>query len=175
MIQKLSYKHKYILLLIALAMLLIIIYMLAIRKTIAVIGEHKSLSAKIELAADAPAQIQMIEAQLKEMEELVVNDKPVDFEQMLLEKVTGFCQKNGLTLIEFPKTHISGYQNYEIYTNRIALEGSFKKMVEFIYEAEQKTKIGKVVSVQFKRTKDVRTKQLNLYAYIYFQNVQITN
>ena len=175
MMEKLSYQHKYYLLLAALALLLIVIYALAIKKTIAVISEHKDLSKKIELAASAPEQIASIEARLKQMEQLIVNEKPLDFEQQLLEQVTVFCQKNRLTLIEFPQTAVCGYQNYQIYTNRIVLEGGFKKMVEFIYEAEQKYKTGKVVSVQFKRTRDVRSKQLYLYAYIYFQNIQITS
>ena len=173
MIKKLSYKHKYYLLLAVLALLLVIIYAAAIKKTITVIVEHKDLSKKIELAADAPGQIAFIEAQLKQMEQLIVTEKPLDFEQLLLEKVSGFCQKNGLTLIEFPKTVVLGYQNYQIYTNRIVLEGGFKKMVEFIYEAEQQYKTGKVVSVQFKRTRDMRSKRLYLYAHIYFQNIQI--
>ncbi len=173
MLEKLSYKHKYYLLLAALALLLVIIYTFAIKKTITVIAEHNDLSKKIELAANAPQQIAAIESQLRQMEQLVVNENPLDFEQMLLEQVSGFCQKNGLTLIEFPKTTVSGYRDYQIYTNRIVLEGGFKKMVGFIYEAEQKSRIGKVVSVQFKRTKDMRSKRLYLYAYIYFQNIQI--
>ncbi len=166
MLEKLSCKHKYYLLLAALALLVVVIYAFAVKKTITVIAEHNDLSKKIELAANAPQQIVSIEAQLKQMEQLVVNEKPLDFEQILLEQVSGFCQKNGLILIEFPRT--------KIYTNRIVLEGGFKKMVEFIYEAEQKYQIGKVVSVQFKRTKDMRSKRLYLYAYIYFQNIQIT-
>jgi hypothetical protein len=174
MLEKLSYKHRYYILLAALALLLIAIYAFAVKKTIAAIAEHKDLSKKIELAANAPQQIVSIEAQLKQMEQLVVNEKPMDFEQMLLEQVSGFCKNNGLTLMEFPKTTVSIYRDYQIYTNRVVLEGGFKKMVEFIYEAEQKYQIGKVVSVQFKRTKDMRSKRLYLYAYIYFQNIQIT-
>ncbi|MDR1729764.1 MAG: hypothetical protein LBR52_03785 [Prevotellaceae bacterium] len=172
--EKLSYKHKYYLLLAALALLVVVMYVFAVKKTIAVIAEHNDLSGKIELAASAPQQIVAAEAQLKQMEQLVVNENPLDFEQVLLEQVSGFCQKNGLILIEFPKTTVSGYRDYQIYTNRIVLEGGFKKMVEFIYEAEQKYNIGKIVSVQFKRTKDMRSKRLYLYAYIYFQNIQIT-
>jgi hypothetical protein len=175
MLEKLSYKHTYYLLLAALALLLVAIYAFAVKKTITVIAEHKDLSKKIELAVNAPQQIVSIEAQLKQMEQLVVNEKPMDFEQMLLEQVSGFCKNNGLTLMEFPKTTVSGYRDYQIYTNKIVLEGGFKKMVEFIYEAEQKYQIGKVVSVQFKRTKDMRSKRLYLYAYIYFQNIQITD
>lgn len=174
MLEKLQYKHKYYLLLAALALLVVLMYAFAIKKTIAVIAEHNDLSKKIELAANAPQQIVSVEAQLRQMEQLVVNENPLDFEQLLLEKVAGFCQKNGLTLIEFPKTTVSAYQDYQIFTNRIVLEGDFKTMVEFIYEAEQRYNIGKIVSVQFKRTKDMRSKRQYLYAYIYFQNIQIT-
>jgi hypothetical protein len=174
MLKKISYKHKYYLLLAALVLLVVVMYALAVKKTITVIAEHNELAQQIELAANAPQQIVAVEAALKQMEQMVVTENPMDFEQLLLEKVSGFCQKNSLTLIEFPQTTVSEYQDYQIYTNRIVLEGGFKKMVEFLYEAEQKYPIGKVVSVQFKRTKERRSNRMYLYATIYFQNIQLT-
>ncbi len=175
MLNRFSYRQKYFLLLAILALSVIAIYSLAIKRTISVIGEHQDLQQKMELLKDAPGQIAAIETQLNQMEQLVANKEPLDLEQTLLEQVTAFSQNHHLTLIEFPKTNVSLYQDYQIYINKIVLEGNFKDIVQFIYNAEQQRKTGEIASVQFKSTKDIRSKQKYLYAYLYFQNIQISS
>jgi hypothetical protein len=173
MLNRFSHKQKYFLLLAMLTVSAIAVYSLAIRQTISCIGEHKDLLQKMELLKDAPEQIAVIEMQLKEMEKLVAGKEPLDLEQTLLEQITGFSKKNNLTLIEFPRTNISTYQDYSIYINRIVLEGSFKNLLQFVHNAELERKTGKIASVQFKSSRDIRSKQTHLYAHIYFQNLQI--
>lgn len=175
MLKKLTYKHKYFLLLAVLVIAAIAVYSLAIKRTMTAIGEHRDLQHKMELLKDAPEQIASIEAQLKQMDQLVANKEPLDLEQTLLEEVTDFSQKHNLTLIEFPQTNISSYQDYQIYINKVVIEGNFKNILQFIYHAERQRKTGKIASIQLKRTKDIRTKQMYLYAYIYFQNIQINS
>ncbi|MDR1678831.1 MAG: hypothetical protein LBR81_03545 [Prevotellaceae bacterium] len=173
--KRLSYRHKYFLLLAVLGLSAIAVYSLAIERTTAVIGEHRDLLHKMELLKDAPEQIASIEMQLKQMEQLVAHKEPLDLEQTLLEQVSDFSQKHNLMLIEFPKTNISSYQDYRIYINKMVVEGNFKNILQFIHNAEQGRKTGKIVSVQFKQAKDIRSKQLYLYAHIYFQNIQINS
>ncbi len=168
MFKQLSYKHKYFLLLAILVLAAIVTYSLAIKRTIVTIGEHRDLLHKTELLKDAPEQIADISMQLQQMEQLLANKEPLDLEQMLLEQITDFSQQYNLTLMEFPKTNISSYQDYGIYINKMVVEGNFKNILQFIYNMEQQRKVGKIASVQFKTTKDIRTKQMYLYAYIYF-------
>lgn len=170
---QLTYKQKYYLSIAGVILAAFLSYNLSFNKTISAIKDHYSLAEKMERLEDAPRKIQKIEHQMKQMEHLLVDNDSIDIEQRLLEKATVFCQDNRITLMGFPKTKVSEYQNYMILTNEIVFEAPFKKSLQFIYESEQKDRIGKIASVQLVKKQDVKTKQQHLYSHILFQNIKL--
>ncbi len=170
---QLTYKQKYYLSIIGVIMAGFLSYNLSFDKTIIAIKDYYSLTDKMEKLKDAPQKIQRIEHQMKQMEHLLVDNDSVDIEQRLLEKATEFCRNNQITLMGFPKTKVLEYQNYMILTNEIVLEAPFKESLQFIYDSEQKNRIGKIASVQLVKKQDVKTKQQHLYSHIFFQNIKL--
>lgn len=170
---QITYKHKYYLSIAGVILAAFLSYNLSFNKTISAIKDHYSLMEKMGKLQNAPQKIQKIEQQMKQMEHLLVDNDSIDIEERLLEKATVFCQNNRITLMEFPKTKVSEYQNYMILTNEIVFEAPFKKSLQFIYNSEQNDRIGKIASVQLIKRKDVKTKQQHLYSHILFQNIKL--
>lgn len=169
----LSYKHIYYIVIVGVILLAGIAYSFSWSNTIHAITEYYELKGKVENMKDAPQKIQHLKQQINQMEHLLIEDKGMDIEQLLLEKTTTFCKDNHLTLIEFPQTYTNEYSNYQILTNKIVLEGSFKNQLKFIYDSEQKNKIGMVASVQLTKKREIRTNKISLFSTIYFQNIKL--
>ncbi|MGZ4058661.1 MAG: hypothetical protein ACXVPU_06530, partial [Bacteroidia bacterium] len=90
----------------------------------------------------------------------------------LLELITGYCQVNNTVLREFPKTIIFEKGDILIETNRFVVQGSFQSLLNLIYTLEQKSKIGKVASVEYQIKKEIKDKKILLTASIFLQNIK---
>jgi len=133
------------------------------------------MEQQLTLAENAPQKIAEIKNRISEIETRIGSNqsKEVDFQDMLLEKVSSYCKTNGLVLKEFPQTHCFSQQDYLIETNTIIVEGDFIKLLKLVYGLENDFEIGKVVSVKFLTNEDFRSKRLYLSAVIYYQNIKM--
>jgi hypothetical protein len=170
---QLSYKRKYYLLIAGIVIFLLIAYSLSFKNTISAVSDYFLLDEKRETLKDAPQKIRQIEHQMKQMEHFLVSQDGSTLEEQLLEKTTQFCKKNQLTLIGFPQTLSSEYQDYLILTNEVVIESSFKESLRFIYDSELIHRTGMVASVQLIKKQDMKTKRQHLFTHIFFQNIQL--
>jgi len=133
------------------------------------------MEQQLSMAENAPEKIAGIKNRIAEIETRIGSNQSmeVDFQDLLLEKVSGYCKLNNLVLKEFPQTHSFSQQDYLIETNTIVVEGGFIKLLKLVYSLENDFEIGKVVSVKFSTKEDFRSKQLCLSAIIYYQNIKM--
>ncbi len=96
----------------------------------------------------------------------------MDVQSAILEKTGHFCQQHQLTLKSFPKTHYYKDKDYLVMTNKLVVEGEFIKILKLIYLFEQKFQLGKIISVQFDKERDRKTKRMKLYGSLFIQNVK---
>lgn len=173
MFKNLTYKKKTRYLLIGFAVFLLLSYQLSISNTFEARSECKTYEEQLKFIEDAPQKIAIIESQLAQIENRIGKNTVAqgDFQKLLLEKVSKYCQLNNLILREFPETNSFSRQEYLVETNVVVVEGPFIKLLKLVYELEQKSRIGKVVALQFSAKKDLKTNVLRLSATIYFQNI----
>jgi hypothetical protein len=174
MLKNLSYKKKNKILLFAGAILLLIIYNMSIKKTIALYSNNKQMKQKLEMAATAPMMANKLEKQLSQMERKIgkQNKTGQDQAQALLELVTNYCQDNKIVLREFPEPVSVIKGDLLISTTPFVVEGDFASLLKLVYLLEQKANLGKIASVHYMTKKDMRTKEFALTATIYIQNVK---
>jgi hypothetical protein len=172
-----SYKQKNKYLLIGGVIFAVIIYMLAIRPTIDAYQQKKVLEQKLVQAKSAPQRMAGLETRLA-----FINSKVSSYlidstrnQEDILHAVSTFCQKNNLTLNEFPVTTYEEQTDFTIETNVVVAEGSFSNLVRLVYELEHKNKVGKVNSVKFISSMDTKRKKNVLNLIIYLQNIRIKN
>lgn len=170
---ELTYKHIYIIVIAGISIITVCAYFFSFRNTFNTMIQYNELQDRINAINDAPQKIVSLNTKMSQMEHLLIDNNDVDVEQVLLEKTTDFCKNTNLTLIEFPQTLYSEYQDYHILTNKVVLEGDFKSQVQYIHDSERINKIGMIAAVQLTKKKDLRTKKEQLFSYIYFQNIKL--
>jgi len=177
MLKNLSYKNKNRLLFLVAFLFAIISYMLAFRKTFDLRSQCSQMESELVIAATAPERIANLEMQLRSIEGVIggQTDEGVDPQQQLLEFVTNYCEEQHITLQEYPQPISHQEDDYAVETNIFVVKGNFIKLLKMIYALEQEMRIGKVVAVEYKSKKNLRTKRLNLTATVYLQNVRKIN
>ena len=173
-LKNLSYRNRLRLLLPALVLGGLLIYYMAVKKTILLIRECREVRANLTQAGDAPRRSASLNLEIKELKQFFRSD--ADNQQMLrhelLEFVTIYCQQNHLILREFPRPMEFKKDNLIIETNLIVVEGGFIKLLDMAYQIEQKKKIGKLSSICFQSRPDLRTQGLALSATLYIQSIK---
>jgi hypothetical protein len=169
--KSISYKKKYNYLLIAIPLCALIIYTLAVKKTIILMNGVSDMQQKIELAKDAPQRSEELKAEIDNMDQWIGQKNDKNKPHSLLEIVTDYCKTTGSILREFPEEIETVKGNYIVRTNRLIIEGDFSQLLSLVYTLEQKVNIGKVSSVNYSSRKEPRTKQMTLTATIYLQNI----
>lgn len=177
MFKNLTYKKKNRLLLIGAILFAMAVYSFALERTYHTYKDCTALEMQLKLAQDAPQKTITLEKRLAEMDALAGNQRGVgmNVQQVLLGSITSYCQNNNVVLREFPKTIETEEKDLLIETNVFVIEGSFSKLLTFIYQLEQKDKIGRIASLLFQTKKDFKTKSLSLTAMIYVQSIKKQN
>ncbi|OFX36398.1 MAG: hypothetical protein A2X08_14930 [Bacteroidetes bacterium GWA2_32_17] len=172
MAERKTYNKKVKLLAIGVVVMLFLSYYLSFRKTINIYMECSEYKNQLKNIQTAPSEILNVEQQLASIERSVgMNpDTSTDFQKILLEKVSEYCQKNNVVLTEFPETIYFKNQDFEVETNQVVIEGNFIKILTLVYNLEQKFRLGKIVSLRFASQKDYKTGSIKLFATLYFQN-----
>jgi DNA-binding FrmR family transcriptional regulator len=172
--KNLTFKNKYKLLLLSGAVMVFVIYLLAIKKTIDRKNECEDLIEQLEVVETAPEQMARLRMELSRVEGIIGNEdgSELDFRQQIMHQASHYCEMNGITINDIPEPIKIERNDYEIMTHTITLKGSFHSLVKFLYELEQNWSLGNTSSVKFYTQKEVRTKKKSLYLSIYIQNVK---
>lgn len=177
MLKNITYRNKNKYLLGVFLLGIFLIYFLSIKNTLQYKTECSELEERLSTASGAEGKIVGLQAKLKEFDNIIMQeeDTALTSQQQLLGIVTDYCQSNQTVLRDFPQSKINRENEFVVETNVFTLEGRFLKILDLIYQFEQKQRIGKVASVDFKSVKDIRTKSLTLNAAIYIQNIRKSN
>lgn len=172
-----TYRRKNRSLLFAFGLFLIISYFLSIKNTLLLFQENGTLKEQLAMAAGSPVKVHEYENKISSLNLRLVHFVKTDSfsQQILLEMVSNFCQKNKITLREFPKPLINDENGYLIETTMISAEGTYIQLLKLVYELEQTQKAGKIASLQFKKVNDLRQKRTFLEVFIQLQNIKSTN
>jgi type II secretory pathway component PulM len=175
-IKNITYKRKNKILLWGGSLLFVVIYQFTFKNTIALYSECREMKKRSEMQEGAAMKKAKLEKEAARLDllsgSMQANDSNV--QQALLGIVTSYCQSNGLLLKEFPQTQRSQENNYQIELNNFTVEGEFQKLIKLVYCLEQRYRIGKVASLDFRAKKDLRTKRTSLAATVYLQNIKRT-
>jgi hypothetical protein len=170
----LTYKKKNLLLLLITVVVAFMIYFLAIKKTITAYTEYTESKSKMEEAANAPAMAEQLEKELIRMDSKIGNHSALqgNVNEELLNLLTTYCQSRRAVLREFPQTTFSEDGNLTVETNQFMVGGDFFTLINLVYLLEQKYNLGKIVAVNYQLKKDFKTKEMQLTATVFLQNIK---
>ncbi len=156
---------------------MMVLYNLSIADTVAFAVENNELEEQILNSQDAPSQLKSIKEKLNKIKQVIGSeeDAEMDIHQMLLQLITDKVQQNNLILKDFPQPYVIADKGYITKTAKATIEGDFIHLLQLLYFLEHNYKGGKVVAVDFKTTKQIRTRKRKLNTIIYLQNVKAEN
>ena len=177
MLKNLTYKKRVIILIIGLIVLLFIVQRFAIRRTLNLKSQCKTMISKLDEAKDAPVAIINIKNRLNIIEGIVGENilNGDDVQEFILEETSNYCLRNKLILKSLPRPHEYSSNNYTVETCILEVEGGFKGLLKLVYLFEQKLTLGKIASVSFIKEEDRFTKINRLKVKIYIQNIKPIN
>jgi hypothetical protein len=169
MLEKLSHKRRFFLVLLVFVLLLFAIY----KKTYRPIFNLKAtLNSSYQLAENAVDPFEEIE-QLKT--ELAVLDKVVGNSEnhaLMQQKILHFVTTHDfkLSVVTIEDTHIHKGTSFTVFTNKIVLKGNYTALLKAMYTIEKEFKASKIVSSKFYNKKNYSTNKTALFLELYFQN-----
>jgi hypothetical protein len=178
MFRNLGYKKKLRFLGIGFLLVLIFIYSFSISDTLDLRNECAEKEQKLVLSRSLENKMLLLRAQTTDLDNIIgeMPDTSRKVMDLLLDNVTFFCSESSSILKEIPGNHTAIDANFEIESNFITVQGTFRNLLNLVYLLEQKKKTGgRVSSINFYSKKDNNTKKTALFLTITVQHYKKRN
>lgn len=155
----------------------VLVYLLAVGKTIKLWQENQQLLRENALIQQGPKQIRYFQDKLLSFNSSVGAYllQKGDNQEKLTQLANAFCQHHHLILREIPVLLLETDQDLELLTTQVVAQGSFTDLLRMVYYFEQEKRVARVTSVQFEKQKDPKTRNTFLSARIVLQNIRIVS
>lgn len=171
MINNLTYRQKNKYLVYGFGAALLIVYLLAISKTITLWKENSLLQNNLVTQHAAKKKYSDIKNRSEEINAQITKyfTDSISHDELLLKTISELCHQEKVLLKDMPLIEKSKEGNYYIFTNRVTLEGNYKGLLQVLYQLETKHNIGRIASANFKTYTDHKKKKEILMLVMYVQ------
>jgi DNA gyrase/topoisomerase IV subunit A len=169
-----SNKRKLLLLGVGALIMILIMYKMAISKTIERAQLCKTTEEALTNIDETNRQFQVLQNNIDDIQEIIFseNEDSWNIRQMILEASSKFCSGRNITLNSITEPINQFEDEYVIQTNIISTQGSFHDQLSLIYMFERKLQVARVVSVDMYLKKDRRTRLDYLHMDLFVQNIK---
>ena len=176
MFSQYTYKQKFYALVAIMLLLGITAYKRSFSLTLNTYAKHKELSEQLVVANAAMADGARLNQEIKALDKLIgkADMEPQLVQQELLNFVSQSDDKR-VKVEEVKQIHQVEDRDFWVYTNQLVLSGTFESLLKVVYRFEKEFEFSRVVSVQFNKKKNYRTKREKLFVNIVFQNYEKIN
>jgi len=174
MLKNLTYKQKFIYLLVGGGLFLFLVYVFSVNETLKLRSSYIELKKRYDGVFNASSSILFYERELIKIDSLVgsENDKGNYTQEELLSKVTEFGRAHNLTVISFPAPHEYIDNGYKVFTYEAAISGKFNDLLRLLYELEIGNYPGIVKSVDFELAKSPGQLRTMLIMTLFIQEIK---
>ena len=174
MLKQLTYRNRNIVLAGVTLLFTILAYQLSIKEAIERKQAYEEAISQSAKLAGAPQQMEELRKKIMTLDQSLgnLNGDTTDLPQLILEKVSTYCKKNGTELKKFPGVSRTDEQNYQLETTQFVVKGNFIDLLKLVYGFEQEYNLGKLVSVEFNIQKELRSRKQYLVATLFVQNIK---
>lgn len=172
MFKKLTYKQKNYGLLLVLILLVMVTYKRSISFTLNAWNEIEQQELQLASTKHAEQDIEMLQFQVMQLNKNIGKSdlSPDKVHQKILSAISEFSQDNEVNLEALEQTHDYKTVDFSIYSNLIAVEGSFNGILSLVYQLETTFEYARITHVNLFIEKDFNTKKDKLYGKILFQH-----
>ena len=171
MFQNLTYSKKVYLTLGVCLLFLIIAYKVAFSKTFALYSDTKTKTEKLVWLKEKEKEIPFLQTQMALLDKAYNATDSSSIRDQLTAFISDFAERNDAMVTEIPEKSFYSKTNLNVQTNKFIIKGNFKNLVLLLNAVEKKYNYtAKVVSAKFYSTKDLQTKQTQLYLALVTQS-----
>ncbi len=168
-----GYKRKYYLLMILYLTIFIVACVGPVSQTLKLRGEVIAMQSELKKLDNAPERIIQVRKAIEDLDRIVgINDSLKVNQQQLFLCLGSLCYENSLVIREIPEEHQFNGDHICINTYLFTIEGGFIHLLKTIREFEKAMPAVNVVSLEFKKVIDRRTKKVRLLAELRVQTAR---
>ncbi len=175
MFDKLSYKRKFLGVLIGFAILFLASYKKTFKHTLAAKKELYTIEQKLSSIDHSYNQLYSLKYDINHLDNLIGGhtDKPELVQQQILDFVSN--TKLNVNIVSIEDSHLFSDHEFLIYSNQLEFEGAYESLIHILYEIEKNFKNSSVVSCGFHSKTDYATNKQTLFFKIILQNYEKAN
>lgn len=172
MFNNLTYKKKFIILLVGFLFIGIGAYNKKIRETLVKRKELKTIEKQLVNTDQSYNTLFSLQDQVKGLDNIIGgnNLKP----ELVQPSILNFITKKGqdVNVVSIEDVHTFSDTEFKIYSNQITVEGAYNNLIELLYTIEKEYKASRIVSTNLYSKKNYQTKTTKLYLKIILQNYE---
>ncbi len=169
MLDKISHKRRFFLVVLVLVLLVFAVYKKTYQPIFNLKNELNASQQLVENTTQPFAKIENLKTELAVLDKVVGNsENHALIQQKILDFIT--THSFNVSVVNIADSHIHKGNAFTIFTNKIVLKGNYKTLLKTIYTIEKEFKASKIVSTKFYSKKNYRTNKTELLLELYFQN-----
>lgn len=172
MFDRFTYRQKNYGLLVLFVLMLIVSYKRSFSVTLALRDEIASQELRKIDATHAEMDLQTLRLQINQFNKNLgkTDLKPDKVQQEILRTITVFSTDNEVILDQLQATHTFETVDFNIYSNQVAVKGTFNGILSLAYYMENKFEYARLTNINVYTEQNLITKQAELSASLLFQH-----
>ncbi len=172
MFENITYKKKFLMLILLLIILAITGYKRSFSLTIDAYDNLQSSRLKLAEVSNSRQKIAALKNEVAYLDQ-VIGKEAANADVVQQEILNTFNRiENGSDLVKLEEIHIANNDYFNIYTNQLILSGGYKDLLEATYQYEKEFDYSRVVSLKFFVEKEPRSGRKKLFEQLIFQNYE---
>jgi Tfp pilus assembly protein PilO len=146
------------------------IWFFAVKKTMNQHDQLKVAEKQMQNLEKAPLQLATMERRLEQISQAIGGSAEQLSSDEIFDKISEYViEHKSLQIMSFPSNSSFENSNYDVHTYAIKIKGKFHLLLEMLNYFEGNKSIGKIVSVDYKVEKNLKTKKKFLIMVMYVQ------
>jgi hypothetical protein len=172
MFDRFTYRQKNYALLVIFILLAMVSYKRSISLTLGAMSELENQERQKLSTLSVQDDIESLRIQIVQLNKNIGKSdiEPDLVNQQILSEISAFSKMNQVNLERLEETHSFKTVDFTIYSNLIAVEGSFNGILSLCYHMENKFEYARLTNVEFAKEVEQSTKNEKLYGKLLFQH-----
>ncbi len=169
--QNLTYPKKVYAIIGGFFLFMILAYNIVFTKTFTLFKETKIKQEKLAWLKEKEKEIPVLQSQMALLDKAYNASDSSSIRDQLTAFISDFAEQNNCIVTEIPEKSFYSSSELNVQTNKFVIKGDFNHLLQLLHSMEkQYNYTAKVVSVKFYSTKDLQTKQTNLFLALVTQS-----
>jgi len=171
-----KYQNRLLLIVLGSIIICLLAWNGAFKKTITTYSDVQLLRNSKSLMDQSSLRKQQLTSEINQLNSvLAIGENKIQTESVFEELVTTCESIGNIRILNFPDIHQIDVNGYKVTTVFASFKGDFSDLLALVYKLERNKKTGRLGSIDFKKSKDIKTGEEYLNLTILLQNYELVN